>query len=125
MNPAAKRRIFPTQPWAGLGLVVAGMFAAGFESAVEAAGDAERGKPLYAVCATCHGPNGEGMHEMNAPALAGRESWYLVRQLENFKSGKRGGSGDIYGQQMAPMAQLLPNAQAIDDVAAYLSSLGN
>jgi cytochrome c oxidase subunit II len=89
-----------------------------------AAGDADRGRALYAACAICHGPNGEGMREMNAPALAGREEWYLVRQLQNFKSGVRGTNPqDIYGLQMAPMAQILANDQAIEDVAAYLSHL--
>jgi len=91
-----------------------------------AAGDAGRGKALYAVCATCHGPNAEGMQEMNGPALAGREAWYLIRQLQNFKSGVRGSDPrDIYGLQMAPMAQVLADEQAIEDVAAYLSSLKN
>lgn len=91
-----------------------------------AAGDAERGKALYVVCATCHGPNAEGMQEMNAPALAGREPWYLIRQLRNFKSGLRGSDpGDIYGLQMAPMSQLLSSDQAMEDMAAYLNSLGD
>ena len=95
-------------------------------SSGSAAGNAERGKGLYAVCATCHGSNAEGMKEMNAPALAGREEWYLIRQMQNFKSGIRGTDpGDIYGLQMAPMAQVLPDAQAIEDVAAYLRSLEN
>jgi cytochrome c oxidase subunit 2 len=90
-----------------------------------AAGDAARGQGLYAVCSTCHGPNAEGMQEMNAPALAGREVWYLIRQMENFKAGIRGTHpDDVYGRQMAPMVQVLANAQAIEDVAAYLSSLG-
>lgn len=89
-----------------------------------AAGDPERGKGFYAVCATCHGPNAEGLKEMNAPALAGQEEWYIVRQLQNFRSGVRGTNpADTYGLQMAPMAQVLPDAQAIEDVAAYLSSL--
>jgi cytochrome c oxidase subunit 2 len=89
-----------------------------------AAGDAARGAGLYAVCSTCHGPNAEGMKEMNAPALAGREEWYLARQIQNFKDGVRGGhAGDTYGLQMAPMAQLLADRQAIEDVAAYLSGL--
>lgn len=91
---------------------------------ISAAGDVERGKTWYAVCATCHGENGEGMQEMNAPALAGREEWYLIRQTQNFKDGVRGTDpGDIYGLQMAPMAQILPDRQAIEDVAAYLASL--
>lgn len=89
-----------------------------------AAGDVERGKALYAVCATCHGDRAEGMQDMNGPALAGREEWYLRRQLENFKTGARGSdSRDIYGLQMAPMAQLLQDEQAIADVIAYLGSL--
>jgi cytochrome c553 len=89
-----------------------------------AAGDAARGETLYAVCATCHGPVGEGMQAMNAPALAGREEWYLVRQLENFKSGARGANpADTFGMTMAPMAQVLPDKQAMEDVAAYLASL--
>ena len=89
-----------------------------------AAGDVDRGRTLYAVCAICHGENGEGMQEMNGPALAGREQWYLIRQIQNFKDGVRGTNpGDIYGLQMAPMAQVLPDRQAIEDVAAYLASL--
>lgn len=95
-----------------------------WSTAAVAAGDIERGKQLFAVCAACHGPNAEGMQEMNAPALAGREAWYLKRQLENFKAGIRGGdSRDTYGRQMAPMAQILQDDQAIADVTAYLSSL--
>lgn len=89
-----------------------------------AAGDTERGQALFAVCTTCHGDRAQGLQEMNAPALAGREEWYLRRQLQNFKSGARGtDSSDIYGLQMAPMAQLLQDEQAIADVAAYLASL--
>jgi cytochrome c oxidase subunit 2 len=90
-----------------------------------AAGDAARGEQLYAVCSTCHGPKAEGMQEMNAPALAGREAWYIARQLENFRSGARGTDPtDVFGAQMAPMAKVLADKQAIEDVAAYLSSLG-
>jgi cytochrome c oxidase subunit 2 len=97
-----------------------------YQGAVLAAGDPERGKSLYGVCSTCHGEKAEGLQEMNAPALAGRESWYIIRQLQNFKSGVRGTDpGDTYGLQMAPMAQLLTDKQAMEDVAAYLSSLGD
>jgi cytochrome c553 len=31
-----------------------------------AAGDAERGKTLYATCGACHGANAEGMEALNA-----------------------------------------------------------
>src|SRR5690606_7976767 len=90
-----------------------------------AAGDAARGKALYATCGACHGPNAEGMEALNAPALAGQEEWYTIRQLKNFKEGIRGTNPkDTYGMQMAPMAQVLAHDQAIDDVAAYIRSLG-
>ena len=91
-----------------------------------AAGDPERGRQLYATCALCHGEAGEGAPDMNGPALAGREGWYLKRQIQNFKTGARGSDErDIYGRQMAPMAQVLADDQAIDDVVAYLESLGD
>ena len=88
-------------------------------------GDPARGQTLYAVCATCHGPQGEGMKEMNAPGLTGLADWYIVRQLENFKNGVRGKDpADTFGMTMAPMAMTLPDKQAMEDVAAYLASLG-
>jgi cytochrome c553 len=90
-----------------------------------AAGDAEKGKALYATCGACHGPNAEGMEALNAPKLAGQEEWYTIRQLQNFKTGVRGANPkDTYGMQMAPMAQILPDDQAMADVAAFIRSLG-
>jgi cytochrome c oxidase subunit II len=90
-----------------------------------AAGDAARGKTLYATCGACHGQNAEGMEALNAPRLAGQETWYTVRQLQNFKNGVRGNNPrDTYGMQMAPMSQTLPDDQAMEDVAAYIQSLG-
>lgn len=90
-----------------------------------AAGDPERGKALFATCGACHGPNAEGMEALNAPRLAGQETWYTVRQLQNFKNGVRGNNPrDTYGMQMAPMAQILVDDQAMEDVAAYIQSLG-
>jgi cytochrome c oxidase subunit II len=90
-----------------------------------AAGDAARGKTLYATCGACHGANGEGLEALNAPKLAGQEEWYVVRQLQNFKNGIRGNNPrDTYGMQMAPMAQTLVDDQSMQDVAAYIRTLG-
>jgi cytochrome c oxidase subunit II len=89
-----------------------------------AVGDPEKGKTLYATCGACHGANAEGMEALNAPRLAGQEAWYLTRQLQNFKAGIRGANPkDTYGMQMAPMAQTLPNDQAVEDVVAYIGTL--
>jgi len=89
-----------------------------------AAGDPVRGKTLYSPCSACHGQNAEGMAVVNAPALRGLESWYIVRQLKNFQQGIRGSNPkDTYGMQMAPIAQLLPDEPATEDVAAYIETL--
>lgn len=92
--------------------------------AATAAGDAEKGKALYGVCAACHGANGEGNKAINAPPLAGQHDWYIIRQLQYYKDGTRGtASGDTFGAQMRPMAMTLPDEQAMKDVAAYISTL--
>ena len=88
------------------------------------AADVEAGKKLYATCAACHGPNGEGIAALNSPALAGQSESYMIRQLWDFKNGNRGAAdGDTIGAQMRPMAMALPNGEAIANVAAYLASL--
>lgn len=93
-------------------------------SAGFAAGDAKKGKAFYTTCVACHGDKGQGNKALNAPKIAGQETWYMVRQLKNFKAGIRGANPkDIYGQQMRPMAMTLPNDQAIEDVAAYIATL--
>ena len=45
-------------------------------------GDATVGAAQYAVCAACHGPQGEGVTALNAPKLSGQSEWYLKRQLD-------------------------------------------
>ena len=96
-----------------------------YSTSALAVGDAATGKGLYATCGACHGQKAEGQQALNAPALAGQEEWYLIRQLENFKAGIRGSNPkDMYGMQMAPMAQMLATPQAMEDVAAYIKSLG-
>ncbi|MEE4298733.1 MAG: c-type cytochrome [Pseudomonadales bacterium] len=87
-------------------------------------GDAGRGRTLYATCTACHGPEGLGNEALGAPALAGQSDWYMVRQLEHFRSGVRGAAdGDSYGAQMAGMSGALVDEQAIRDVVAYINTL--
>ena len=88
------------------------------------AGNAERGKSVYATCAACHGTAGQGIWSTNAPRLAGMSDWYLARQLHNFQQGIRGGHPqDFYGAQMGLMAKILTDEQAINDVLAYVHTL--
>ena len=69
------------------------------------------------TCARCHGAKLTGTSQV--PGIAGRSPSYLVRQLHDFKSGARKGSGRApMGATVAPLSS--------DDmlaVAAYLASL--
>ena len=87
-------------------------------------GDVENGKEIYAVCAYCHGSSGMGLQALNAPRIAGSSDWYMVRQLDNFKTGVRGAHPkDYYGFQMGLMGITLRDEQAIKDVIAYINTL--
>ena len=93
------------------------------EQTIEAT-DLQHGEKLYAVCAYCHGNDGEGVQAMNAPRVAGMTDWYIKRQLENFRSGVRGSHlSDYYGFQMGLMAQTLHDEQAMNDLVAYINTL--
>ncbi|MGY8814799.1 MAG: c-type cytochrome [Gammaproteobacteria bacterium] len=83
-----------------------------------------RGQALFAVCASCHGQQGEGNVTLNAPKIAGMSAWYIEDQINKYKNGMRGThENDLYGKQMAPMAATLTSEDAIKDVAAYIASL--
>ena len=75
-------------------------------------------------CGACHGAAGEGNMAMNSPGLAGADDWYLAQQLQSFREGSRGSHpDDVTGMQMRAMAGVLPNAAAINNVAAYIRSI--
>lgn len=85
---------------------------------------ASSGQQQFAICASCHGQQGEGNPAMNAPRLNGLQPWYIERQLKYYQSGVRGAHpDDQYGRQMAPMASMLSTDDAIRNMAAYISQL--
>lgn len=87
-------------------------------------GNPERGKKLYATCASCHGDKGEGIWATNAPRLAGMSDWYMARQLENFRQGIRGTHRqDFHGAQMRSMARALKDEASINDLLDYVHTL--
>ena len=51
--------------------------------------DAQKGQILYQKCIQCHGDNGEGKKSQQAPQIAGQFDWYIVKSLNDFKSGAR------------------------------------
>ncbi|HJN50537.1 MAG: c-type cytochrome [Pseudomonadales bacterium] len=87
-------------------------------------GDVEAGKAAFVTCAACHGDRGQGNSVLRSPKLANQYYWYIVRQLEAFKSGRRGSHPkDDFGMQMRAMMVLLTSDQQIHDVAKYITTL--
>jgi Cytochrome c553 len=83
-----------------------------------AAGDVAAGKAKFgAVCASCHGMNGEGMGIF--PKLAGHAADKTVALLKDYKAGKTVGANTA---MMAPQAAGLSDAD-IDNLAAYIATL--
>ncbi|RTL54937.1 MAG: cytochrome c4 [Rhodocyclaceae bacterium] len=59
------------------------------EAAAPAKADPEKGKAVAAtICVACHAADGNSMIPAN-PKLAGQHADYIVKQLQNFKSGAR------------------------------------
>ena len=83
------------------------------------------GKTTYeGICVTCHMADGKGNKDLGSPDLSMQADWYLLAQLEKFKTGMRGAHpDDATGQQMAAMSQTLADEQAMKDVIAYIRTL--
>ena len=80
---------------------------------------------LYQACAICHGADGEGRDEMNAPALARLDDWYISAQLRKFRDGIRGAAaGDMLGAQMRASVSNLDN-RSMDKLAASIVRLAS
>lgn len=86
-------------------------------------GDPARGAQFYAICTTCHGPDGSGMQPMGSPRIAGQADWYLLSSLQKFKAGTRGTYPNA--AVMRGMAATLADEQAMKDVIAYIGSLAS
>lgn len=84
-------------------------------SAAHAAGDAQAGAAKAAVCAACHGQDGNSMAP-DFPKLAGQGEKYLLKQMQDIKAGKL--------RQVPQMAGLLTNLsdQDLADIAAHFAS---
>jgi cytochrome c553 len=72
------------------------------------------GATKAAVCAACHGPNGNSVNP-EWPRLAGQNAVYVAEQLRLFRSGVRN------NPVMKPLASSLSD-QDIDDLAVYFEA---
>lgn len=77
-------------------------------------GDAAAGKSKAAVCAACHGADGNSSIG-EWPKLAGQHAHYLENQLHAYKSGER--NNPIMAGQVAALSD-----QDIKDLAAYFAA---
>ena len=78
---------------------------------LHAEGNINEGKEKAAACVSCHGENGNSMVS-TFPKLAQQHSSYLIKQLQEFKSGER------KNPMMSSIAMGLTDKD-MDDIAAY------
>ena len=95
-------------------LLLSTIAAATLTQATLAQGDPEAGQAKSALCATCHGPDGNSELAIN-PKIAGQNARYMIKQLQDFKSGARP------GPIMAAMVINLSD-EDIEDLAAYYAA---
>jgi cytochrome c553 len=87
--------------------------------AVKSVPDLDRGAHYFTTCANCHGPRGGGSVDGKVPRIGGQYFRVVVRQLVAFRHGQR---WDILMENFADQHRI-PDAQAIADVAGYVSQL--
>jgi cytochrome c553 len=82
--------------------------------------DAARGTEVFASCAVCHGPDGNGAIEGTVPRIAGQHYRVLADQIVDFRHGKR---WDFRMEGVGTRHQVLAGAQDIADVAWFVSQM--
>jgi len=94
--------------------IVSLLLALGLAGAAQAAGDPAAGQAKAVVCGACHGVDGNSALA-NFPKLAGQGERYLLKQMQDIKSGARP------VLEMTGMLEPL-SEQDMADVAAYFAS---
>ena len=81
--------------------------------------DIENGRRVYAVCESCHLPDGWGNRDGVYPQLAGQHASVLMKQLLDIREGRR------ENPVMYPFVQerTIGGYQDLADVVAYISTL--
>ena len=95
-------------------IYLAAFAAAVIAGPVCAGGDPQAGKEKSAVCAGCHGEDGNSVVGAN-PRLAGQYESYLLQALKRYKSGQR--KDLLMGNMVAQLS-----LQDMKDLAAWFAS---
>lgn len=82
-------------------------------------GDSPRGQRLYATCAACHGVNGMGQPDGNAPVIARQHYSVLLKQLVDYRHAMRWDLRMEHVVELKKFAEL----QDLVDVATYVSAM--
>jgi len=85
-----------------------------FSGTAAAQGSAAAGQAKAAVCAACHGSDGNSINPL-WPSLAGQHASYTARQIAAFKAGERDDA--LMASFAAPLSD-----QDVADIAAYFES---
>lgn len=90
-----------------------------FQEAIGKTPDLQRGAQLFVICAGCHRANGRGNLDGSVPLIAGQHMRVLVKQLADYRHARR------WDPRMQHYADnhVLPDVQALADVAAYIAQL--
>jgi cytochrome c553 len=90
-----------------------------YEKALALTPDVANGLAIYRECAACHKPEGWGSTMGSVPQIAGQHRKVIIKQLADFRNGNRDSA------LMIPYAsaESIGGAQAVADVAAYVSTL--
>jgi len=81
-------------------------------------GSASAGKAKAAICAACHGTDGNSLNPI-WPKIAGQNAKYLAQQIHAIKSGQ--GRDTPEAATMRPLVMNLTD-QDIEDIAAYFAT---
>jgi cytochrome c553 len=89
------------------------------EQALNLTPNIEKGLEIYRGCASCHKPEGSGLHNGSVPQVAGQHRTVVIKQLADIRAGNRN------NPMMLPHASVaaIGGAQAVADVAGYIDTL--
>lgn len=98
-----------------LKLVISLLATVAFAGTVQAAGDVKAGQQKAQACVACHGVNGNATNPV-WPKLAGQSAGYILKQLQDFKSGKQR-TDPLMAGQVASLSE-----QDMQDLAAFFAA---
>lgn len=93
----------------------------GFAGAAQAAtGNAQAGQAKAAVCAACHGTDGNSASDMY-PKIAGQHESYLFKQLMDYKRASETGGAEGRNNAIMSAQVMFLSEQDMADLAAYFA----